>query len=642
MNQSRAMKLAAIVVFVLAAFEGTIWAQEAADPPLALTGRVLFGVADLSEGTYNQGGPAATLGANLSGYWRDPRILQFAVAPTVTVGQAVPGTEMGNALTGFSGVGILLQGSAFPLTVSYSRSSSSFDESKSAVSSSQGVLSGVETGTTNSVFDVNWILRFRYWPTINLNYTDTDYSADLPKGFGGNDDHDLRDITAHLNYSLGGWQAGARYQRSQSKSLSPDILTGGQQEDDDTTTDMGFSAARMLPLNSSIGVNADQSKSDFTFDDSSTSSTVRVANATLASQPVERVSSSVQVQYTSNLQAYQLQQALAGAGLPGLGNSSSTGTTGPLTYLSVPTNLLTLSGGGGIRLGYGFSLIGSTGESHSSNSGTSTRWSAGPAYQYKWRSGWFSANYSHNNMETRSEVVTENVVAGAASTLFSETMITDSGSMNLSYYLPSQFKLAAAAHGSEGTIRDDGIPYPAHDYGGLASLTRPFGEWTLTGALTLEKNVANHELIYNENSAKGASLGVSYRGLNVSGGYQTGSGMAVQVGNGLVWVTNPVVVSPLLGTPVLTSTTGTTMTGSYRSRHARLIVSGDYGHYSYTTNQMPATTYTLLNLHASYRLRRLRLVAGYLSQSQLFSAGPQGTFNARMMYLQVERNFRVF
>src|SRR5208337_3543340 len=157
MSRGCTRKLAAILGFVLAAMGARAWAQET-EQPLALTGRILFGVADLKGGANSESGPDATLEANLAGYWRDPKILQFSVKPTVTLGEAVPGTEMGNALTGFSGVGIFLQGSSLPLTISYSRSGSSFDESRSGASANpnQDVLSGAETNLTYSVFDANW------------------------------------------------------------------------------------------------------------------------------------------------------------------------------------------------------------------------------------------------------------------------------------------------------------------------------------------------------------------------------------------------------------------------------------------------------------------------------------------------------
>ncbi len=643
MSRSCTRKLAAILGFVLAAIGGRAWAQEPEQPPLALTGRILFGAADLKEGASSESGPAVTLESDLAGYWRDPRILQFSVKPMVTLGEAVPGTEMGNALTGFSGVGIILQGSPAPLTISYSRTGSSLDESRSGASANpnQDVLSGAETDLKYSVFDVNWIWRFKHLPIVNLNYSDRDYSADLPKAFGGGDDHDLRNFTAQMNYSMGGWQAGGWYQRSQSTETSPDILTQGMQHTYNDTTNLGFDVSRLLPLHSTLGVSANQSKSNFNLADLESNTTVRTANATLSSRPVERLSTTLQAQYDSNLQASEVQQALAGAGVPGSSPSPAPASTVPLTYLAAPFKLWTLSEGAGLRLGYGFSLTGNAGEGHSENSGTLTRWGGGPGYQHKWSSGWISANYSYSHLATQTEVVSAG--SGTAPySLFSEVIDANTGSMNLGQNLPWQLKLATSAHVSGGTEKDNGVPYPYHDYGGYASVVRPVGGWTLTASFNLENYAANHELLYNQSSAKGISLGAGYSGLNLSAGYQYGSGLAIQMGNSLLFVTSPLVVSPVLGIPTLSSTSGTTVTGSYRSRRGRLEVMGYAERFSYTTDHLPATEFSLINLHVSYKLRRLRLIAGYTRQSQLLSVGPLGTYETRLMYFQIERVFRLY
>jgi len=64
--------------------------------------------------------------------------------------------------------------------------------------------------------------------------------------------------------------------------------------------------------------------------------------------------------------------------------------------------------------------------------------------------------------------------------------------------------------------------------------------------------------------------------------------------------------------------------------------------FSYTTDHLPATEFSLINLHVSYKLRRLRLIGGYTRQSQLFRVGPLGTYETRLMYFQIERVFRLY
>src|SRR5208282_192373 len=628
----------------------TAWAQS--EQPLNLTGRILFGYASLSQPPYNESGPSATMEGDFSGYWRDPRILEFDVKPVVTLGQAVPGTESGNALTGGSATALILQGSSFPLTLSYSRTGSSLGEGyrSSATNPSQDVLSGAESKTTTTVFDAHQMLRFNGWPTVSLDYRDTDYNSALPEGLGGEDDHTLHDFTAHINYKEGGWLFAGRYQRSQYTTTAPDILTGTVQNDNGTTSDLGFTVSRMLPLHSTFAVSADDTKSNFSIDGSETNLSARTANVTLSGQPVDRLSSTLQMQYTSNLQASEVQQALAGAGVPGTSTSPAAATT-PLTYLAAPYHVLSFNWGAAYRLGHGFTLNGNVGDSYSSpGSGTSTQWGAGLAYNRKWRSGWFSTSYSHSHYSTSVEVLNETSATGTSNTsqgpdtysVFSQDLSLETGAVDLTQSLPRQFRLATSAHVSEGTLHEEGLPYPYHDYGRLVSLTHPVGQWTLTGSFSLEEIAANEPSIYNQSRSESASFGAAIRGLSLSGGYQYGSGLALQVGSSLLFVSNPQAVSPVLGIPVLSSTSGTNLNGSYRSRRGRLIVNGYWYRFNYTTDHLPTTSYDLFNLRASYKLRRLRLIAGFMKQSQVLGLGQSNIYNTNLKYFQIERVFRLY
>src|SRR5208282_1081429 len=120
--------------------------------------------------------------------------------------------------------------------------------------------------------------------------------------------------------------------------------------------------------------------------------------------------------------------------------------------------------------------------------------------------------------------------------LFSQDTDLNTVTGNLTQNLPRQFRLATSAHVSKGTVTDDGVPYPYHDYGGLASLTRPVGQWTLTGGFTLDEMAANQPSMYDQNKTESVFLGAGSRGLNLSAGYQYGSGLALQMGTGLIFV----------------------------------------------------------------------------------------------------------
>lgn len=638
MNLSR--NASAIVVFILLSMAGTAFAQYNGEPrTFSLTGGVLFGVTEYSQNNQYSGGPAATVAADLAGYWRDPRVLQYEVKPTVTFGDA--GTELNNnAMTGFSATGIVLQGSNFPLNISFSRASSAINQ-LSATSAATDVLAGSETNTTDQLYNIDWLLRFKHLPVINLKYQDSDYSATLPQSLGSEEDRNVRDFVAHARYSVDQWQMTGWYQNTQAKITTPDLLLGSPQLEQDKTETLGVTISRPWSK-SNLDVDANQTKSNYSYNGAVTGSSVLNANASFVSQPLKPVSVWLLAQYISNAQDYQLQQALSGAGVTSV-NSTTTSTT-PSGLLAAPFDVSTMTEGGSYRVGYGFTVTASTEESRFSNEGSSTGWNAGMGYVLN--RGWstFSANYSHSSSETLGEAVNGTLTSvGTVSTVLSTQNINaDTESVNVIQRMPNQFKLATSAHVSEGTITEAGIQSPNHDYGGNASLTRPLGSWTLVGNFSLDKNVNNLDLIFSQSSSKSFSVSASFRNLSLSGGRQYGSGLALQSGNSIIFVTNPAVVSPILGTPLLSDTIGTTVTGSYQSRKKRFMASGSWGRFSYTTNSTPSTDYDLLNLYVAYKLRRLRLIGGYVTRSQTFGNLPANSYNTKMMYLQVERNFRLY
>lgn len=634
--------IALVALMSVSLFRPACAQQNEAPQPLSLTSRLLFGYADYTQGQSTRSGPSATLDSELSGYWRSPRIFQFDVRPTVTVGTMVPGTEMGNSLTGFSVNALALQGSSFPFSIAYARTGTSMEEAGIGTFHN-GYLNTVVIGNTNTVLDVNWTLRFRRFPVISFSYQDSEYSSELPAELGSESDRSLHHFGARLNYRILGWTTGAWYQSTRSKVVFPNLLSPGVQRNDNDNRDVGLSVSRSLPLHSSIAVNGNESTSTFGFGGVQTDITVRNANASLISQPFKRLTTNLQAQYSSNLQAYQLEQVLAGTGVPGATNAVTLSTGVPFNVLTAPYHMTTLNGGAAYALGHGFSINGSAGESRASNSGYSIRWSLGPNYQHAWRSGLVTASYSHSTFDTEALVL--NNLAGGVSKASYEYFyqVTDSDvvSTSLSQNLPRQFRLTTSSHVSIGGIKDNGVLYPNHDYGGIMSLTRNVGAWIFTGSLNVYRNDASRAFLFNENRATGISIAAAYRGLKLSFSHDNGSGTAIQVGNSLVWVTNPGVVTPLLGVPVQSSTSGTSVTGSYRSRSGKLNVTGNWGRFNYATAQFARDQYTLFNVRASYKLRRLRLIGGALKQSQAFGTS-LGSYDTRTLYFQVERDFRVF
>jgi hypothetical protein len=644
----------AVAGMVLAAMVGTVWAQDYDQPQkYSLTGNVIFGYAGYSGPNQNEGGPALSVSANMAGYWRDPRILQYEVEPIWNIGAYAPETGINGPMKGISASAVFLKGSPFPLSISYTRDTSTLSQSSGLATD---VLRGAENNTTSEVFNVIWELRFKHFPVVNINYRDTDYSAGLPTASGGSkENNDVRDLIGQADYTYRGWRILGLYQHITTNISFPDMVSGSPQSESDTSNTEGVTVSTALPLNSSLGASASHSTSDYNVSGIETDTKVTMANASFASQPVSNFNTLLTAQYTSNVQAFELQQALSGAGVTGGTSSapvsSTTTSTLPLNALAAPLELLTITASAAYRLGHGFSLNGSAEDSHESISGstTSTLWSLGPAYQRNWHSGWLVASFSHSSQV--SNVVNESSTTGVTSTtentastiLTSLDSSTNTGAVNLVQTLRGQFKLSTTAHATFGTNTSDGVAYPNHDYGGIATLARPVGAWTLTGSLTMDKNANDFEAIYNATSSEAVSFTAAYHHLNVSVGQQFGSGLALQSGTSVIFVSSPALVGPLLGPSLMSSTNGTNVQGSYSSQKGRLHVLANWSRFTYTSNlsKTPTTEYNIVNLFASYRLRLLRVLGGYDSQSQSFG-NSSGDSEVRVIYFGIERDFRIF
>jgi hypothetical protein len=618
-----AQSLIVLVLGAVLASAGSARAQSETGLQIGLTGRLAVGVSSYEQTNVSQTGAAATMDADLTGIWRDPRILQFDVKPTVTFGEA-PEAEMNNALSGITVLTRLLKGSSMPFNFSYSKMKTpTQDVTQSGIG---GQLPTAQLSTSSSVLDADWILRFPKYPTVNLNYRDSNQTSDLTSGSQINDDHSYKEFSARMHYAIAGWQSSAWYKQLHTKTQGTDILVGGVQSDNTTMEEYGSTVTKDLPLHSALNMTVDQT--DAKVVDATLQQNTKILDETAAlnSQPFKRLNTIVQAQYT--------------------GNSQSLRTSSTASPVTTPFNLTNVSGGAGYKITTNLLVTGSLGESSSSLNNSSQVWSIGPSYQTHWTSGAIGVGYAHSNLETRTQTYTEQTNP-LGSTLpptplvSLSTMYTrgDTGTVSLNQNLPARMQLVATAHGNHGTLEQSGIQYPTEGYGWVVSITRPFGEWNVLGSLSHELADTTVDTSSDRATSTMLSTTVEFRGLNVSAAYQTGSGRAVQLDGQLIWVTSP---TSTLGVPTLSSTSSFTASGSYHSRRGRLLVTGNYGRFDYGTSLQPDTKYNIMNIRASYKLRRLRLISGFAKQSQLSSASGATPFNSRVIFFQIERELRFF
>jgi hypothetical protein len=614
-----------LIVLVLAvlASVGSARAQSETGLQLGLTGRLVLGVSSYEQTDASQNGAAATLDTDLAGIWRDPRILQFDVKPTVTFGEA-PEAEMNNALSGITVLTRLLKGSSMPFNFSYSKMKTpTQDVTQTGIG---GSLPTEHLSTSSSVLDADWILRFPRFPTVNLNYRDSSQTSDLTSGSDVNDDHSYKEFSARMHYSIKGWQSSAWYKQLHTKTDGNNILVGGVQSDNTSMEEYGSTVTKDLPLNSALNMTVDQTDAKVADGSLQQNTSIFDGTASLNSQPFKRLNTIVQAQYT--------------------GNSQSLRTSSTATPVTTPFNLANVSGGAGFKITTNLLLTGSIGESSSSLNNSAQTWSVGPSYQTHWTSGAIGVGYAHSNLETRTQTYTEQTnplgsTLPPTPLISLSTMYTrgDTGTVSLNQNLPARMQLVFTANGNHGSLEQSGIQYPTEGYGWVVSVTRPFGEWNVLGSVSHQYTNTTVDTSADQASSTMLSTTVAFRGLNVSAAYQTGTGRAVQLDGQLIWVTSP--TSPL-GVPTLSSSNSFMASGSYHSRRGRLLVTGNYGRFDYGTSLQPDTKYNIMNIRASYKLRRLRLISGFAKQSQLSSLSGATPFNSRVVFFQIEREFRFF
>jgi hypothetical protein len=626
-----------ILVLVLTVLGQVAWAQ-APEQSMILTGRLLTGLAEVQSGDNTTGGPATTVDADFQTFWRDPRILAVDLRPSITFGH--PASQIGGWGAGknISALANVLGGGRFPLTLSYAR-----QEVGTGSSESQGRLAGVAINTSTTTFGAGLQLRFKHLPPAEIQYRSNASATELPKALGGEEQSDTNSLTAKLNYDWWGWQMQGRYLRSQSSERPPALLdlTGIQRRNANGHKDLRFTATRSLPLRSTLSVNVDRSELSQTSNLLRFDNQLQTADALLSSQPLKRLTTNVHAAYVSNSQANLLEQAL------GVQGSTGTATSAPLSSLSTQNSTKTLDGGAGVLLGRGFSVFGNA-QGGESNTIRLAGWGAGLGYQRNLRSGFFSANYSNSHTESSTTSIIVNTPAPPPFVPSSQARDVQTGTVSLSRDLPAQLKLSNVASLSLGTLLDrgtaypdSGIAHPDHRYSEQLSLTRPLGRWRLTGSFSLSKDSGDRLFTHSESTAKGFGVSGETRGLRFSLLHQSNQGLALQVGNSLVFISNPLPLSPVLGPLALTGSASTSVTGVYQAWHNRFSVSGMWQRSNYTIDNKPQTASSTLSLEASFRLRRVRLIAGYLTQSQSFDIGTSKQFEFRRIFFQLERRFRL-
>ena len=605
------------------------WGQIEERGQFEVTGNVGAGYSSTSTNAVSESGPAVMGNADVAGYYRDPRILYYNVDPFYGAGSSYASqSEVGNRGKGLGASAVALSSSAYPFMVDYSLLS----QDAPAVGSSTGnVLASQSTSFFTQNLGVNGGLFLRHLPSFSYGYstgeTRTDYSQ------VGNSDQKQSYWSCGTTYGVFGWQLDAAFARTQSNGTQVNLeqLTGGVTHEHAYSEDLHADASRFLPQSSSVNFTVGRRIWDDTTTTLLQNNSYDYARFSLGSHPVPWLTMRAQGDYNTNATAATIQQLLGGSS-----SGTVTATVLPVTAANAANGSLM----GLAELPYGFTVSqGLTVGSFSTGAGelTGDTLVADTTLDYVRklpRRGALSAGYSYGYGQTSVE---------------SETVTTtDNGfRAGLSYIFPYGILVNGEGHfdtRSELTdAQSSAVASPEHTYGFTLNVSRQITpRLKLSGDAEVNHNTTAYP-IHFVNDTKSFGVLAEGQAWRLSTRLLIQSGLSVQVGSGVVYLNEQSLTETPLDT-VLSNTSNNqfTVLGTYRPGKKRLSVDGSWTRFSYSSGGAQVEASQMINLFVSYRLRRLRVQAGYFSsKSQLTIANTPG-FDQRQYYIGVVRRFRLF
>lgn len=579
------------------------------------------------------------LTGDINGYYYNPNFLQFQVSPYYDLGREFSETEF---VTGGKGVGAtanVFAGSSFPLSISYHRAKTS-----EATYNLLGSPGGIGGDGTSQDFSVNWTLRLRRLPTLQLAYLKNDGDFTVLGTDARGDSHGAG-YSISSTYSLLGFALVASYDSNNLAQMLPDLFTsGGASSIDTKQKNLRFGINRNLWHSSYFDASASRAHwtsdatgklEDRTFDSASVGINTRVTS---------EFSTSAHVNYSSDLTGMRIASLLSGS------QPADTGGLFPFALTSESRfKTLIYSEGASYSPGHGFRFQASAQQgtgSDTSGSTTDTSTINGQVnYMRQLFGGSLSASYGFGLADTTFQLnnaAALSTVSGATS--WSGTTIGHSGTLAYSHQVGARWGYTGSFHYSDSDSEGN-LLLNTRSFGGeLGIKSRIFG-WNLTGDVRVDK-IEVAALTSTDSLQKSFRVGLAKGPLSIAASQQFTSGFSIVTATGLrfVPVSDQVAIGNSLGNLITpTSSRASSLTATYVASK-RLEFDANWMRTSYGTILASGDRYGLndqLDFAVKYRFRQLDCRAGYRRYFQQFS-GVLSDFNAQTVYFQVSRRFRVF
>jgi hypothetical protein len=655
---SSGVKAAMVLAVVLAT--GSLWGQKMVTPETAMTGN-----GELEVGYAGGSGSVADSGQNsvyvgllgsFLGYYQDPRILTFNVAPNwrwdndSNVDTSF-GSNNESVLTSLRFLG----GSDLPLTLNY-------DINRLTTASLTGgeVPITVRSRGLNQNLNVNWSIhkhelnKADFWPTLMLSYgkgwSDNSVSGVEAPTLSSNSETFL----AQSLYQIAGFHLTGTFTHQDVTQNNADLLDLGLATHTESKSQSESVAInRTFFKNTSVAASYTTSKGDVDVENAPSNTSFDSGNASVYSNPWKPLSLSGTVNYVSN-ESGQLLTSLATGSPPPTSGSGSGGVV-PQLLLSTGRELDENANATYI-LSQSWQLLGGAtrlqSDLYSGVKLDNDNFFGGVLFSHRVGRGFLSLAYTPGYF-----TVDEYVTADDAQQQVKVQGLMNAGQVHYVRQIGRWRGNGGFSFSQSNISQPTVVPLVSRSISGnLSASTQIAHEWSFTGTwVTAWSAYAGAD----NSLSNSVSASIGNRTWNFMGQYQYNSGYAAATPFGLVpttgtttgatsfWPPSPPSGGTTDTSSVLsafyTTADGFAASASYRLR--RLQITGTFTHTGANVTgplQLVNSGTSTVNALAEYRFRRIRIRAGFLRFGENVSGnnGLNQTYNT--YYVSLIRPFHVF
>lgn len=554
--------------------------------------------------------------ADMFGSYFNPNFLSFDIQPFYNQSRDNSSFQSLTAASGVNASARIFAGSNYPGSISYS---TSFNSSGNF---NVPGLANYTTHGNNDVLAITWGVHPDNLPSLNLSFSNgnNEYSV-----YGANARGTLHSDTFSVSsaYQIAGFRLNGGYQYSDSKTLTPEFLTGGLPQNDNTSANsFSFGVNHSLPWSGTISAAASRLNLSTDFGDASSSdrynTSIDTLTGTVYFAPRPHLNVGANAFYTDNLEGTLFNTLLtAGVSVPqneGQQSSNDLSLTGYANY-EMPAQHLNLNAfverTRQTFLGISFASDSTNGTASYSNT------LLGGSFNGVLGLTWTSINTTH------------------------QSLLGLNGSVNYTHQIHRW--TVAGGFGYSQDAQTVLIAYTTSGYFYSGSLGHRIGRRSYWGAYVNGARSMLTDQPGSTTSSQSYSTSLSLSRFSLSGSYTDSSGNALLTSTGLVATPVPL---PVINPAAVVFYNGKSYSAGFGAHPIRgLTLTAIYAKALSTTQSTSTSSNNNnenLNFLMTYNVRKLSFIAGYSRLDQGFSLSGTPPTMLGSIYVGVSRWFNFF